>query len=144
MTYVSKEKVLAYILRQFGENREILVFRHTDFPEAGLQVPAGTVEVGEEKHVAMLREVKEESGLSTFDKVQFLGSTRFVAEAKQEIHHRHYYQLDFSLESPARFEHRVSGKGIDAQMLFAYEWQKLDQLPPLAVVQDEMISKIKR
>ena len=34
-----KRKVLAYVTR--GD--ELLVFRHRDFPEAGLQVPAGTM-----------------------------------------------------------------------------------------------------
>jgi hypothetical protein len=38
-----KEKVYAYILK---DNR-LLTFRHTQAPEAGLQVPGGTVEAGE-------------------------------------------------------------------------------------------------
>ena len=46
-------KVLAYIVR--GD--ELLVFRHRDYPEAGLQVPAGTIEQGECSRSAVLREV---------------------------------------------------------------------------------------
>ncbi len=37
------KKVFAYITR--GD--KLLVFRHADFPEAGIQVPAGTAKEGE-------------------------------------------------------------------------------------------------
>ena len=37
------EKAFAYITR----DDELLVFRHVDSPEAGIQVPAGTIEPGE-------------------------------------------------------------------------------------------------
>ena len=43
-------KVFAYITNQ---NR-LLVFRHMDFPEAGIQVPAGTFMTGEELITAVL------------------------------------------------------------------------------------------
>ena len=39
-----KRKVLAYITKGQEPNLELLVFEHKDFPEAGLQVPAGTIE----------------------------------------------------------------------------------------------------
>ena len=40
-----------------------MVFTHRDIPEAGVQVPAGTVEEGETLDAAVLREVHEETGL---------------------------------------------------------------------------------
>ena len=54
------KKVVAYITR--GD--ELLVFTHRDSPEAGVQVPAGTVEEGETLDAAVLREVHEETGLT--------------------------------------------------------------------------------
>ena len=54
-----KEKVYAYIVK----DHRLLVFRHIQFPEAGLQVPGGTVEEGEPLEEAVLREATEESGL---------------------------------------------------------------------------------
>lgn len=39
-----QKKVYAYLT--YG--RQLLVFKHTDYPEAGLQVPGGTVETGED------------------------------------------------------------------------------------------------
>lgn len=55
------EKVTAFVTRGDGAKRELLVFRH---PTAGVQVPAGTVELNESIEAAVLREVKEETGLT--------------------------------------------------------------------------------
>jgi hypothetical protein len=44
LAYPVKEKVLGYIIRENGARRELLVFDHVDFPGAGTQVPADTVE----------------------------------------------------------------------------------------------------
>ena len=58
-----RHKVLAYITREQGGVRQVLVFDHQDQPEAGLQVPAGTVEPGELIEPALWREIEEEAGL---------------------------------------------------------------------------------
>ncbi len=55
------EKVVAIVTRGRGEDRELLVFRH---PTSGVQLPAGTVETGEAVEAALLREIREETGLS--------------------------------------------------------------------------------
>ncbi|HLE30393.1 MAG TPA: NUDIX domain-containing protein, partial [Anaerolineales bacterium] len=59
-----KHKVLAYITRRRNGRTQLLVFTHRDFPEAGVQVPAGTVEPDEPVEAALFREVHEESGLT--------------------------------------------------------------------------------
>ncbi len=51
------------MLRKGAEARELLVFQHAGMPEAGLQVPGGTVEQGETPNDAVAREVLEESGV---------------------------------------------------------------------------------
>jgi ADP-ribose pyrophosphatase YjhB (NUDIX family) len=56
-------KVLAYITRQHQVHTQLLVFDHHQMPEAGTQVPAGTVEEGEVIETALWREVEEEAGL---------------------------------------------------------------------------------
>ena len=66
---ILKQKVFAYITH----GHRLLVFRHADFPKAGIQVPAGTVQPDEHPDAAVLREVYEETGLSDFTEVYFLG-----------------------------------------------------------------------
>lgn len=142
MHYQAKEKVLGYIIRRVDGRSELLVFTQPAFPEAGIQVPAGTIEKEENRLDAIIREVKEESGLSKFKAIHFLGSSTYVAESKQEIHQRYYYQLEYEGESPARFQHRVGGKGVDAQMIFSFEWVNLENLPTLIAAQGEYLGKI--
>ncbi len=53
---IVKRKVLAYITREHNDQMELLVFKHRDHPEAGLQVPGGTVEDSELLIDALYRE----------------------------------------------------------------------------------------
>jgi len=67
----SLEKVTSFILRQSPHGPDLLLFEH---PSAGIQIPAGTVEEGEDHQAAALREGSEESGLSGLKLEAFLGS----------------------------------------------------------------------
>lgn len=81
------EKVVALIVREAPHAREgshvldapagheVLLFRH---PTAGVQVPAGTMEEGEEPEAAALREGQEESGLSSLAILRYLGTQETV------------------------------------------------------------------
>ena len=57
------EKAYGFVLREAAEGHELLVFEHAGVPEAGLQVPGGTVKEGVTPVQAVSREVLEESGL---------------------------------------------------------------------------------
>ena len=64
------EKVTAFVTRETADGRQLLVFRH---PLNGIQLPAGTVDVGESPETAVLREAWEETGLDGLRLVRPLG-----------------------------------------------------------------------
>lgn len=66
---VTNRKAFAYITW----NDSLLVFSHPRSPEAGLQVPAGTVRDDETPEQAVMREATEETGLGDLEIVDFLG-----------------------------------------------------------------------
>lgn len=65
------KKVTAFITQDIGRERKLLVFRH---PHAGIQVPAGTVELGEEPESAVIREAREETSIFQVRMVKKVGS----------------------------------------------------------------------
>ena len=68
------EKVTVFVLRQGGAGvAELLLLYH---PYAGIQLPAGTVEVGERARTAALREAQEETGLQELAWGGMLGTER--------------------------------------------------------------------
>lgn len=64
------EKVVPVIFRDINQRTEILVFKH---PIAGIQIVKGTVEKNEELEEAALRELYEESGISSARIHSYLG-----------------------------------------------------------------------
>jgi 8-oxo-dGTP pyrophosphatase MutT (NUDIX family) len=64
------EKVTAFVTRPTPGGEELLLFRH---PNAGIQIPAGTVEPGESIQAAALREATEETGLTGLAGQTYLG-----------------------------------------------------------------------
>ena len=76
------QKVTAFIIRERDEVRELLVFKH---PTAGIQIPAGTVEEGEDIEAAVKREVYEETGLQFVEIENYLGCFENELEDNQRI-----------------------------------------------------------
>ena len=64
------QKVTAFIVRERRGVKELLVFKH---PTAGVQIPAGTVEEGEDIEAAVKRETYEETGLRLVEIEGYLG-----------------------------------------------------------------------
>ncbi len=129
-------KVLAYITR----GRELLIFRHRDFPEAGWQVPAGTVDADETREAALWREVYEESGLGP----EQLRLRRWLGVIEHPVHHivRHYAWLSVEALLPDTWAHPVTGLGEDTDLVFNYHWTALPFTGRLAGLQDEMINTL--
>ena len=129
---VQSEKVVAYITHR----RRLLVFAHRDFPDAGIQVPAGTVEPGEAGEVAVLREAREESGLDDLALVRYLGEQwlDMTPDARDEVAHRRFYHLRCLSGPPEAWlavEEHPSG-GETEPIYFACYWASLpDGVPDL-------------
>lgn len=93
-----RQRVYAYITGSKG----ILILEHPEHPEAGLQVPGGTVQEQEQPCVAVLREVKEETGLRGIEIVSLLGQCEFDMSlyGKNEIQLAWFYHLRCTQDAP--------------------------------------------
>ena len=136
-------KVFAYITHR---NR-LLVFRHTDFPEAGIQVPAGTVLTNEDLESAVLREAEEETGLRDLTIKSYLGDhVRSMADVgKDEIHHRHFYHLLCGGDPPEQWQHDETdpSDGGSSPIHFEFFWAELpDQIPVLIADHGIMLPRL--
>lgn len=133
--------MLAYITRDRGSGPELLVFAHRDQPEAGLQVPAGTVEPGEDPDAAVIREVWEETGIVLPATASKLGITRYEADAgaHRELHERHVYHLLAPAGLPDRWERLAEGRYV-----FRFRWVPLAEVPDLAGGQDACLAALRR
>lgn len=103
MPKVITEKVVAYIT----QGNRLLVFSHPFHPEAGIQVPAGTIKVGEAPDEAVLREAREETGLDILELRAFLGTHEYDLSlyGRAEIQRRYFFHLEFCGEAPAAWRH---------------------------------------
>jgi len=141
-----KYKVFAYITNR----QRLLVFRHLCAPEAGIQVPAGTIEAGESPEEAVLREAFEETGLSDLTIDCFLGEQeRDMSDfVRDEINHRYFYHLRYD-GNPAdtwrHEEHDPSGGLEPMPIVFEFFWASLPHgLLPLVADHDRMIPELLR
>jgi 8-oxo-dGTP pyrophosphatase MutT (NUDIX family) len=123
---ITMRKVFACIT----SGRRLLVFAHAHHPEAGIQVPAGTMRPGEDPVAAALREAKEETGLTNLDVMGVLGEVVFDARpyGKVELHHRTFVHLCCREVTPERWEHWETDPHGEpgGRYLFVLSWVSLD------------------
>ncbi len=122
------KKVVAYIT--FGD--KLLVFNETGCPEAGVQVPAGTVEANEELPEAVLREAMEETGLEGLELVQYLGTKEIDGNkvaCTGELHERHFFHLKCANPAPENWRHYEMFPSGPNKAPIAYDlyWVKKDE-----------------
>lgn len=141
----AKLKVYAYIV----QGRDLVVFEQPHAPEAGIQVPGGTVEEGEALDAAVLREAVEETGLPGLMIARYLGQhTRDMRDyGRSGYHQRHFYYLTCATTIPPCWQHweqyssePITGPG----RLFAFTRTPLDNLPPLIADFDVFIPELRR
>jgi ADP-ribose pyrophosphatase YjhB (NUDIX family) len=134
-TYV--KKACAYITRN---GSELLVF---DGPgHDGLQIPKGTVEAGEKPRVAVQREVVEESGLASFERLQHIATdvwTRRESPPKRYV--RSFYHLPVH-ESRDHWVHTVTGTGEERGAEFEFSWVDLQTDATFALDLDDYLHSL--
>lgn len=97
---------------------ELLVLEHTpEFPTAGVQVPAGGVEPGEQPAATAIRELGEETGLHSSSSAVYLESRIWEQDiAPSRV--RHYFWVVAPADTPDRWSHTVTAGEEDEGMLF--------------------------
>ena len=132
-------KAFAYITHA---NR-LLIFSHPLAPQAGLQVPAGTMHDDEAPEDAALREAVEETGLDGLRVVRFLGEVRRdrADVGRDEIHHRFFFHLQCDGDPPETWRHHDPDPSDGSEPpLFEFSWAPLPHgVPPLIAGHDEML-----
>jgi ADP-ribose pyrophosphatase YjhB (NUDIX family) len=101
-----RQRVVVYVER--GD--ELLVFDHRDDPEAGTQVPAGGVLDGEALSAAVVREVREETGLELRAEPEYLGEHEHL-DGLGRASRSSFFRVEAPAEAPAAWEHVVDGGG---------------------------------
>ena len=129
-------KVLAYITRLAATGkRELLVFDHRDDPDAGTQVPAGTVDEGESIEDALHREIEEETGLQGCIIASKLAVYDWQHPISGNTHERHVYHLaapEGTSDTWAWIETDGGQKPEHEGYLFLFRWVPLDEEMDLA------------
>jgi 8-oxo-dGTP pyrophosphatase MutT (NUDIX family) len=138
------EKVYAYITCQ----DHLLVFEHTNFPEAGIQVPGGTVERGEALETAVLREAMEETGLLELAVHRYLGCRDFDLSEVGDVgvHLRHFFHLHFTGKLLPRWKNfeNTPSDGSPGPIEFEFYWVKFPEgVPTLIAGQGALLSELK-
>jgi ADP-ribose pyrophosphatase YjhB (NUDIX family) len=140
---MQKPKVFAYIT----SGRRILLLAHPDHPEAGIQVPAGTMRHGETVEQAAMREATEETGLTDLEFVGVLGEQSFDMRSfgRDEIHNRTFTHIRCHEPTADAWEHwETDPEGSPGERIrFELFWASLDEpLPELIVGHDAFIEAL--
>jgi 8-oxo-dGTP pyrophosphatase MutT (NUDIX family) len=144
---VRVRKAFAYVTN----GGRIVVFSHPDYPEAGIQVPAGTMRPDESPEDAVLREAFEETGLEDLRIERFLGEQEVERVSDEEIerfggrelHHRFFFHLSYSGESPDVWQHYELHDGLRPPTLFDLFWAPIDAVPDLIAGHDRFLPELR-
>lgn len=118
-------KVVAYITRETERGTELLVFRHPRHIKTPIQVPQGTVEVGEPVIDALWRELEEETGRSDFTLIGQIAKVPFYADWRDEWQERNVFHLSAPADTPDDWTYVVTDGESDKGLRFEFFWLPL-------------------
>ncbi|TDL32011.1 NUDIX domain-containing protein [Jeotgalibacillus sp. S-D1] len=122
---MTPKKAYGYVTRVRNGKKQVLAFRHKGIPEAGFQIPKGTVKEDEEPYSAVSREIKEETGINRFE-VKKMIAEDFWRNDDGVIHHRYFYKIVCD-EMTDEWEHNPTGGGEEQGLTFQFFWLSSDE-----------------
>jgi 8-oxo-dGTP pyrophosphatase MutT (NUDIX family) len=139
-----RQRVFAFIIRHSIAGHDLLIFDHLGYPEAGVQVPGGTIEPGETPDDAIMREVHEESGIET---VTILRKLPAVEVTDWQLM-AHPYLLRPTTYLPEHWDfttndfHDKEAKERGEPLIFCYRWTPLPLIFKLAGPQMDWLEQL--
>ena len=135
-----RHRAYAYIT----SGSRLLLFTQPGAPEAGIQVPAGTIEPGENPQDAVLREAKEETGLTGIRFVRFLAQdTRDMRDCgSDELQYRWFFHLPLEGSAAETWRHGEHSKDGSLIHPFDFFWADVGSLPELVAGYDDKIDSL--
>jgi 8-oxo-dGTP pyrophosphatase MutT (NUDIX family) len=124
-------KVTAFILRL--PLKQILLHSLPADPAFAWRLPGGNVDAGETPLEAVLREVREETGLTGLAHVRELGVQRYFKAYIQSDVIRYDFLFVYTETTPHEWDHPVTGKGGDAGEVYHLQWVNPDRLDSLNI-----------
>ena len=117
-----RHRVVAYVTRERGGRAELLTIETAEYPEDGVQVPAGRIDYWETLAEGLRRELAEETGLTA---VRVVGELADFECNYRTYSRNHAFHLVVEEETPDRWEHRIQGDGVDAGLTHICRWLPL-------------------
>ena len=132
-----RHRAYAYIT----SGRRLLLFTQPGAPDAGIQVPAGTIEPAENPRDAVMREAQEETGLSRLRYVRFLArDTRDMRDCgSDELQHRWFFHLSVEGRTEETWRHGECSEDGSLIHPFDFFWADIKTLPRLIAGYDDKI-----
>jgi ADP-ribose pyrophosphatase YjhB (NUDIX family) len=135
-----RKRVVGYVTR----GRELLVFDHKGMPEVPTQVPAGRVDSHENLEEGLRREVEEETGVTEIEIVgELADADEFRRLFGPGAHESHAFHATAAPGGPDRWEHPVTGTGMDSRLVYVCRWVQLDECPPIWGDSDPLVEKLR-
>ncbi len=135
----TRHRAYAYITYE----NKLLLFTQPS-PEAGIQVPAGTIKSNEKPEVAVMREAQEETGLDGLRMIRFLGQdTKDMRDCgRDELQYRWFFHLTCDSEPKKKWTHGEYLKDGTLKYPFYFFWADLSDLPKLVANYDDKIPEL--
>jgi len=119
---IARRRVVAYVTREHDGRTELLTITAEEYPEEGVQVPAGRIDHWETLEDGLRRELAEETGVTGVRVIRELPNFECTYETYYE---NHAFHLVAEEETPQAWAHRVHGKGADSGLVHQCRWVPL-------------------